>query len=226
MGVSGYKINVLTHLRSMQDNPLEQSRMASHIFKFQPLGLGAALVNGLAQVLFDRVIPKGLPSLIVGDDEVASEIDKWCRKFVMIQSMNGFAEEKQWTDTSTKMWLDDFRDFFYDLEDVLDETCTKILEDRVRASNDSAPEPNLLVDAIKQKLRNLITNLRTVSDSGVMSERLNELCERITSYDLIKGTVKSNTGGVWQRPASTCVQPGSAIYGRDDDVKSIQIDDK
>ncbi|KAK2639979.1 hypothetical protein Ddye_027774 [Dipteronia dyeriana] len=170
-----------------------------------PLQVGNALLGGLFQVLFDRLVPRANLSLIIPEHEVLAELSNWCTMLAMIQSALGDAEEKQWTNMAVKMWLGHLRDFAYDLEDMLDELNTDFLRRSLEESQ--------TIDGLK----NLLNNFKAKSKSGGMTQRLKELCDRTS----LLGLVERTSTAVWRRPPSTCLPTEPAICGRDEDKSKI-----
>ncbi|KAL5801984.1 hypothetical protein ACOSQ3_033616 [Xanthoceras sorbifolium] len=191
--------------------------MAPHdVLKFLPLDFGNALLSGFFQALFDRILPHSLPRIIVSERELVSDLDKWRTKLAIIQSVLGDAEEKQWTNMAVKVWLDDLRDFAYNLEDMLDEYNTTILQRRLTEES-----PDIITITIEE-LKKLRENFNGMSASGAMSDRLEELCGRIRLLELMQRTVGGTLStAAWQRPPSTCVPTNPAVYGRDEDKSRI-----
>ncbi|KAK1560981.1 hypothetical protein Q3G72_033086 [Acer saccharum] len=134
--------------------------------KFLPLDLGSALLGGFFSALFDRLLPHSYPHIIVTEKKVRSEINKWVTKLAIIQTALDDAEEKQWTNMAAKMWLDDLRDFAYDLEDLLDKHNTAILKRSLDAQS--------IGDAISkpvEELKTLWDNFNKMSSSRGMNQR-------------------------------------------------------
>ncbi|KAK2639982.1 hypothetical protein Ddye_027777 [Dipteronia dyeriana] len=138
-----------------------------------PLQVGNALLGGLFQVLFDRLVPHGSP--FVREHEVLAELSNWCTMLAMIQAALGDAEEKQWTNMAVKMWLDNLRDFTYDLEDMLDEHNTEFLRRSFMEKSQTINISNII-----EGLKNLLINFKVKSKSGGMTQRLkNSVIEQV-----------------------------------------------
>ena len=56
-------------------------------------------------------------NFIVGIDD---EIEKLSNSFKIIQAMLNDVDERQWTEAVVKLWLDQLRDVYYMMDDMLD----------------------------------------------------------------------------------------------------------
>lgn len=175
------------------------------------MDLGNALLGGFFQALFDRIMPRNFPQIIFTAKDVRSEVNKWFTKLAIIQAALDDAEEKQWTNIAVKMWINDLRDFAYDLEDMLDEHNTSILERILKGQDKRNP-----ISMTMQEVKFWWENFNKMSSSRCMTQRLEELCERKTLLGLIE-----NTSHGFQRPPSTSLPTELAICGRDEDKRKL-----
>ncbi|KAK2643519.1 hypothetical protein Ddye_025282 [Dipteronia dyeriana] len=185
-------------------------------FQFLPLEVGNALLSGVFPPLFHRLIPRILPR-IVKDNEVRSELEKCLTKLAMIQAVLNDAEEKQWMNMAVRIWLDGLRDFAYDLEDMLDEYASKIIEDNLKTEHRTD-----FVSTMIDQLRTFWNNSNSISSIGDISKRLEELRERRSQLGLMERVAgETSSAAVWQIPPSTCLLTEPAVYGRDEDKRKI-----
>ncbi|KAJ0046518.1 hypothetical protein Pint_03839 [Pistacia integerrima] len=115
------------------------------------------------------------------------------------------------------MWLDDLQDLAYDVEDILDEYATQVLERELMTKQST----NRIADYFSSWTPSaLISQADMKSKTEEITRRLEDLCEE--KNDL---TLKEIAGGsstvTWQRPPSTCVPTEPAVIGRDADKAKI-----
>ena len=87
-------------------------------------------------------------NLIVGIDE---EIEKLSNSFKIVQAMLNDAEERQWTEAAVKLWLDQLRDMYYMMDDVLDKWNTARIKSEIKTEEERAV-PNNNPAALKKKV--------------------------------------------------------------------------
>ncbi|KAK2643522.1 hypothetical protein Ddye_025285 [Dipteronia dyeriana] len=183
-------------------------------FQFLPLEVGNALLSWVFPPLFHILIPRILPH-IVKDNEVRSELEKCWTKLAMIQAVLNDAEVKQWMNMAVRIWLDDLRDFAYDLEDMLDEYASKIIEDNLKSEHRTD-----FVSTMIDQLLTFWNNSNSISSIGDINKLLEELCERRSQLGLMERVVgETSSVAVWQIPPSTCQLTEPAVYGRDEDKR-------
>ncbi|XP_031264013.1 putative disease resistance RPP13-like protein 1 [Pistacia vera] len=178
--------------------------------------VGEVFLGAFLQVLFDRLAPHKL-SLFPCEDGICSELKQWKRKFLMIQAVLNDAEGKQLMNEAVKMWLEDLQDLAYDVEDILDEYATQVLERELMAEQSA----NIFADYFSSWTpSSLISQAEMKSKTEEITCRLEDLCEE-KNYLGLKEIAGGSFTVAWQRPPSTCVPTEPAVIGRDADKAKI-----
>ncbi|KAJ4725309.1 Disease resistance protein [Melia azedarach] len=181
--------------------------------------VGEVFLGAFLQVLFDRLAPHKL-SLFPCEAGIRSELKQWKKKLLMIQAVLDDAEEKQTNNEAVKMWLDDLRDLAYDVEDILDEYATQVVETELMSkqpTNRFADYFSVLSDLSPSSL---ISKVNIESKIEDISSRLEDLCNQRNDLGL-KDIAGASSSSLWRRRPSTCVPIEPAIYGRDEDISKI-----
>ncbi|XP_031257649.1 putative disease resistance RPP13-like protein 1 [Pistacia vera] len=135
----------------------------------------------------------------------------------MIQAVLNDAEEKQLTNKAVKMWMDDLQDLAYDVEDILDEYATQVLERELMTEQST----NRIADYFSSWTPSaLISQADMKSKIEEITSRLEDLCEEKNDLGL-KEIAEGSSTVAWQRPPSTCVPTEPAVIGRDADKAEI-----
>ncbi|XP_031259749.1 putative disease resistance RPP13-like protein 1 [Pistacia vera] len=178
--------------------------------------VGDVFLGAFLQVLFDRLVPSKL-LLFPCEDGIRSELKQWKRKFSMIKAVLNDAEEKQLKNEAVKMWLDDLQDLAYDVEDILDEYATQVLERELMTEQST----NRIADYFSSWTPSaLISQADMKSKTEEITRRLEDLCEEKNDLGL-KEIAGGSSTVAWQGPPSTCVPTEPAIIGRDADKAKI-----
>ncbi|XP_031259744.1 putative disease resistance RPP13-like protein 1 [Pistacia vera] len=178
--------------------------------------VGEVFLGAFLEVLFDRLAPRKL-SLLPCENWIRSELKQWKRKFLMIQAVLNDAEEKQLTNEAVKVWLEDLQDLAYDVDDILDEYATQVLERELMKEQST----NRIVDYFSSWTPSaLISQADMKSKIEEITCRLEDLCED-KNYLGLKEIAGGSSTVAWQRPPSTCVPTEPAVIGRDADKAKI-----
>ncbi|ESR55261.1 hypothetical protein CICLE_v10018540mg [Citrus x clementina] len=193
------------------------------------------LFSAFLDVLFDRLASRDLFNFVRQiQGGVSSELKNWERKLKMIQAVLSDAEEKQLTDESVKMWLDDLQDLAYDAEDILDEFATQALERKLMVEDPDQPG-----SSTDSKVRKMVPAacfscfmpISTIKFNSSMRTKIKDITSRME--DLCKQRIElglqltpgaggtSSATAAQRRPHSSSVQTERAVYGRDDDKAKI-----
>ncbi|KAJ9158839.1 hypothetical protein P3X46_024384 [Hevea brasiliensis] len=187
-----------------------------------------AAVSAFIRLLFEKIgniafskLPK-FPS----EKEVFANINKWKKTLTDIHDVLEDAQEKQLTKKSVKTWLEDLRDLAYDVEDILDEFATEILQRQLKEESQASSSK---LGKISHAVGTTINPLAVMFNSKMMSKmkkittRFQEMVDQQNDLDLIKrvGGTSSTFSKVCVRPPSTCVQHEPRVYGRDEDKRKI-----
>ncbi|KAD6453269.1 hypothetical protein E3N88_07974 [Mikania micrantha] len=107
--------------------------------------MAEVVVSAVLSVLFENLTSEALKT-IARYKGIDAEIKKLHRLLTLIQDVLADASRKEITSQSVKRWLNDFQHLAYDIEDVLDELATGVME----------REFNRESEAISRKVRKLI----------------------------------------------------------------------
>jgi len=83
--------------------------------------LGGALFGALLQVLFDKLDSRRILDYFRQRDLDEKLLKKLKRKLMDINAVIDDAEQKQFTNSLVKEWLDEVRDALYDAEDLMEQ---------------------------------------------------------------------------------------------------------
>ena len=101
------------------------------------LSLATDLLKQLGSITVQQVQQE--INLIVGVDE---EIEKLSDSFKIVQAMLNDAEERQFTEAAVKLWLDQLRDVYYMMDDVLDKWNTARIKSEIQKEEERAVTNN------------------------------------------------------------------------------------
>ncbi|KAF2319727.1 hypothetical protein GH714_018242 [Hevea brasiliensis] len=98
--------------------------------------IAESALSSFIQALFERIeCPEFLK--FARERQVSAEINEWEKRLRTIQAMLEDAEEKQMSNQSVKMWLDELKDLAYDVEDILDEFQTESLQRQLKGETEA-----------------------------------------------------------------------------------------
>nr|POE56110.1 putative disease resistance rpp13-like protein 1 [Quercus suber] len=95
--------------------------------------VGGAVLSALLQVAFDRVAPRDVVNFLKGSKRIDGLVQKLKIVLISANSVLNDAEEKQFTDSNVKQWLDELKDAVYVADDLLDEIATEALRPKLEA---------------------------------------------------------------------------------------------
>nr|XP_023890804.1 putative disease resistance protein RGA3 [Quercus suber] len=163
-------------------------------------------------------------NLIVGVDE---EIEKLSSSFKIVQAMLNDAEERQWTEAAVKLWLDQLRDMYYMMDDVLDKWNTARIKSEIQKEEERAVTNNNPA-ALKKKVPcsffpslsccfRQVDNLSLRHEIGHKIEILKQTLDKILKDKVTYGFDLTRHSHVEvERPTTTSFVDVSDIIGRDD----------
>ncbi|XXG88285.1 hypothetical protein AAC387_Pa12g0514 [Persea americana] len=100
--------------------------------------------------------------------KVDRELHNLCSTLTAIQAVLKDAEEKQWTSSTIRDWLDKLRDVAYEVDDILDEFATEDLRRRVEIHNSTA-----------KSVRDFFTPSNPFAFKLKMSNKVREVAKRL-----------------------------------------------
>ncbi|KAJ9158844.1 hypothetical protein P3X46_024389 [Hevea brasiliensis] len=186
--------------------------------------IAESALSSFIQALFERIeCPEFLK--FARERQVSAEINEWEKRLRTIQAMLEDAEEKQMSNQSVKMWLDELKDLAYDVEDILDEFQTESLQRQLKGETEAG----------SNKLRKLFHTVTTTINPGAVmfnstmvskmkeiTTRFQKIVDQQNDLDLIKRNVGGTSSSkVCVRPPSTCLDNEPEVYGRDEDKRKI-----
>ena len=180
--------------------------------------LAEVFLGAVLQVLFDRLAPRELMSLVFRES-VKKKLEKWRQTLSAIQMVLKDAEEKQLTDEDVKQWLEAIRDLAYDLEDLFDDFAIEAVQRKLKAEPESGSPASMVRNLVPPRFTPSAVkfNLKMKFEIEKISKRLKEITEQKDRLGLKDGGMSVK---IWKRPSSTSV-PYGPVIGRDEDRKKI-----
>ncbi|KAL5761203.1 hypothetical protein ACOSQ2_020041 [Xanthoceras sorbifolium] len=133
-----------------------------------------------------------------------------------LHSVLNDAEEKQLTNKTVKMWLDELQDLAYDVEDILDEFANGTLERKLLGAHQTTNSP-VPADFASSSQDDTIFRLKEISG------RLEQLCGGQVDLGLQTTTAGgASSSALWKRPPTTSLPTEPVLYGRDEDKLRIE----
>ncbi|XP_031268748.1 putative disease resistance RPP13-like protein 1 [Pistacia vera] len=178
--------------------------------------VGQSLISYTMDLLFDKLISCEVISF-ARRGKLYSEINNLRNILLKIQAVLDDAEEKQISDRSVRIWLDDIRDLAYDLEDLLDEFATESL--RQNLMRDS----QLMKTKVPHIIFSFILNMK-------MGLKIKKIAERFQVMVNEKDNLRLKEIGVFNPGRvslikeilpSTSLVIESRVYGREKDKEKI-----
>ncbi|XP_020204212.1 putative disease resistance RPP13-like protein 1 [Cajanus cajan] len=175
--------------------------------------VGGALLSSFLQVAFDRLASHQVLDYFRGRKLNEKLLKKLKVKLLSISVVIDDAEEKQFSNSYVKAWLDEVKDVVFDAEDLLDEidyefSKCKLEAESYTATNKVRNFDTEIVTRMKQVLDDLEYLSSQKSDLGLEEARGVGVGSRLSSK-------------VSQKLPSTSLVVESVIYGRDDEKEVI-----
>lgn len=162
-------------------------------------------------------------------EKVISELEGWKSHPLTIDEVLDEAEEEPITNAPVKKWVDDPRDFAYDMEDVVDEFATEQLGRKLIAYRPSrvATTSKVRISIIPTCFAGLNPaskvkfNIKMGSKIKDISRRLDDISNRKANLGF-KGLGKYASGvtSTWSKPPNSSLM-NELVHGRDGDKKAI-----
>ncbi|XP_057744604.1 putative disease resistance RPP13-like protein 1 [Arachis stenosperma] len=161
-----------------------------------------ALVNGLANVVLDRLISSEFLNLVVGKKLDRKLVEKLKTAILAAKALAADAEQKQFGNELVREWLDSLKDALYTADDLLDRLFIKA--------------------EIHNKVRIRLPHFLDLSGRKMVT-KIEEVVERIEDLERRKDTLglrEIQTGSSSWRPPSTSLVKGN-VFGRDGDQQAL-----
>ncbi|CAL9004680.1 unnamed protein product [Prunus brigantina] len=176
--------------------------------------VGEAFLSASVQVLCDKIGSREFRDLFRGKKLDESLVKKLKITLLSLNAVLNDAEEKQFTNTYVKEWLDELQDAIFDADDLLDEINAEVLRCKVEAE----------YRTVKTQVWNFLSTSLNPFYQG-MNGRIQELFDRLEHLakqkdvlGLREGVVR---GKVSQRTPTTSLVDESCVYGRDGDKENL-----
>ncbi|OMP08805.1 Disease resistance protein [Corchorus olitorius] len=179
--------------------------------------VGENIISTLLGTLSDEL---ALPMIqeFARKEQVHAHFKKWETILFKIQAVLQDAEERQFTDRSVKIWLDDLKDLAYDIEDVLDDFSTEALRQK------SMPQTQSITGKIRKYVSSFLDHFsftyRMASMIKEITARLEDIVKQKDDLGLIE-SIGSRRNGVLRRMPSTSLVNESLVFGRERDKEHI-----
>ncbi|QHO22399.1 putative disease resistance RPP13-like protein 1 [Arachis hypogaea] len=161
-----------------------------------------ALVNGLANVVLDRLISSEFLNLVVGKKLDRKLVDRLKTAILAAKALAADAEQKQFGHKLVREWLDSLKDALYTADDLLDRVFIKA--------------------EIRNKVHIRLPHFLDLSGRKMVT-KIEEVVERIVDLEKRKDTLglrEIQTGSSSWRPPSTSLVKGN-VFGRDSDQQAL-----
>ncbi|BAT96936.1 hypothetical protein VIGAN_09026300 [Vigna angularis var. angularis] len=170
--------------------------------------LGGALFGAVLQMLFDKLDSHQVLGFFRGRNLDEKLLKKLKRKLMDINAVIDDAEQKQFTNSLVKEWLDEVRDVLYDAEDLLEQidyefSKTK-LEAEFQTSSSKVYSFESKIIALLDDLESLL-NQKIVKDFKIYSGVRSELGNKVSD----------------KKVESTSLVAEEVIYGRNEEKEMI-----
>ncbi|XP_050273196.1 putative disease resistance RPP13-like protein 1 [Quercus robur] len=175
--------------------------------------VGEALLSESVKLLLD-LASQEVVKFIRGRKVSDTLLTKLKTSCLTLSKVLNDAEEREFTDTNVKDWVDELKDAVYRAEDLLDEIATEALRCQVEAVfvTCTCKVRNFISTSFDQFGRKLESKIQEVVN------KLENLASQINAIGLREGVEGRSSQRV---PTTSLVDPETIIYGRDDDEKAI-----
>ncbi|ESW05622.1 hypothetical protein PHAVU_011G195400 [Phaseolus vulgaris] len=170
--------------------------------------LGGALFGAVLQLLFDKLDSHQLLHYFRGRKLDVRLLKKLKRKLMDINAVIDDAEQKQFTNSLVKQWLDEVRDALYDAEDLLEQIDYAFSQTQLKAEFQSSA---IKVSSFESKMIELLDDLESLLDQKLVQDFQ-------ISSGVGSGLVNNVSG---KRNESSSLVAEEVIYGRDEDKQMI-----
>ncbi|ESW05617.1 hypothetical protein PHAVU_011G195000 [Phaseolus vulgaris] len=170
--------------------------------------LGGALFGVLLQFLLDKLNSHQVLDYFCGRKLDVRKLKKLKWKLMDINAVIDDAEQKQFTNSFVKEWLDEVRDALYDAEDLLEQIDYEFYKTQLKAEYQSSASK---VSSFESKIIELLDDLESLLDQKLVQD-----------FKISSGVgygLANNVSG--KRNESSSLVAEEVIYGRDEDKQII-----
>lgn len=181
--------------------------------------LGEIFLTAFIDLLFNKLTSTEFLHF-VRQEGLHTKLKKLKKTLLIIQAVLSDAEEKQITESTVKLWLEDLRDLAYDMDDLLDELATEALQRKLVATMTRAER------ALIPACLPISFNPSTLMFGARMKSKMEEIINRVKEIAARKIDLglRENTGGrcyVRGRLPTTSLVDESRVYGRGEEKRAI-----
>jgi len=170
--------------------------------------LGGALFGAVLQVLFQKLDYDKLRDYIRVTKLDGWQLTELKRRLTDIDAVIDDAEQKQFTNSLVRNWLDEVREALYDAEDLLEQMDYELSKNQLKPEFQSSSSK---VSSFKSKMKELIDELESLLNQKIVQDF------KISSG--VGSGLANNVSG--KRNESTSMVAEEVIYGRDEDKEII-----
>ncbi|XWS16264.1 hypothetical protein CRYUN_Cryun34aG0070200 [Craigia yunnanensis] len=183
--------------------------------------MAGAVVSGVLEriTLIGFQVAENGVRLVVGAND---EVEKLSSTFRTIQAVLVDAEKRQVKEQAVKVWLDKLHNVAYDIEDVLDEWNTAILESQIESdeSLSSLGRRPLVSRTPSSSIPRLVQRHDIAVKIKELNERLEAIAKEKDDYAFLVNLTRNNDLEL-ERPKTTYFINVSEIHGRDQDKNTL-----
>ncbi|XWS77385.1 hypothetical protein CRYUN_Cryun01aG0256900 [Craigia yunnanensis] len=187
--------------------------------------VGEAFFSTMFQALLDKFSASDLMNF-ARKEKIYVELKKWENILLSINAVLTDAEEKQVTNNSVKIWLNELRDLAYDVEDLLEEFAYEAL--RRKSTAQSHTSTSKVKKFFPTSLSGLNSKWSAVTFRVKMGSNIKEIGTRLQEIATQKNHLElgENVGGRAykardQRQPTTSLVNEVNVYGKEEDKEAI-----
>jgi len=170
--------------------------------------LGGALFGAVLQVLFDKLDSHQVLHYFRGTNLDEKQLKSLKRKLMDINAVIDDAEQKQFSNSLVKEWLDEVRDVLYDAEDLLDEIDYELFINKSEAQFQSSSSK---VRSLESKMIEVLDDLESLSNQKVVQD-----------FKISSGVISGLGNKVSAKnESSSLVAEDDVIFGRDEEKEMV-----
>ncbi|KAJ4723264.1 Disease resistance protein [Melia azedarach] len=185
--------------------------------------IGEVILSTSVEMLIRKLSSEGI-GLFARQEKVHRDVMKWKKLLVKIKSVLDDAEEKQTTEDSVKIWLLDFQNLAYDVEDILDEFETEALWRKLLLEpaqpNTSKFRKLILTCWASFSPRSIMFDSKTMSKIKEITARFQGIVKHKDQLNLEENS-REKSKKVRKRLTTTSLVNEAKVYGREKDKKEM-----
>ncbi|BAT96935.1 hypothetical protein LR48_Vigan11g153800 [Vigna angularis] len=170
--------------------------------------LGGALFGAVLQVLFDKLDSHQVLGFFRGRNLDEKLLKKLKRKLMDVNSVIDDAEQKQFTNSLVKDWLDEVRDVLYDAEDLLEQIDYEFSKTKLEAEFQTSSSK---VHNFESKIIALLDDVESLFNQNIVKD--------LKIYTGVRSGLGNKVAE--KKVESTSLVAEEVIYGRNEDKEII-----